>query len=342
MEQATILRLKDNYLFFKDGNMMCVYDTKDSLVKLKFPFREDTDTYTLKRELAKPHTLNWLSKQEYFSWLGALINRYGDLFEVIDEHSLQWENAKNNLIELIARDSYAENVEVPMDFSESTLILYGLSKTNVMLANAVSDMNYKDIIMINRGELVEAEDIGDETGAYFYQDLLKDKKDILTTYYEKRRGKVKIRNLNELDDLASLDKSVYIIDSKDLSKEELFRINHFITKNKRVAIFFKMQPEELVIGPLVVGGESTCLECLECNDLYDKYYGGKGVPMDSVFIYMLLFLVKRTLCYVKENDLYILLGDVQIPINKIFRINRITMRGEFDYVYRDIKCSCTA
>lgn len=341
MELATIVKLKDNYLFFNDGNMMCIYDTDDSLVKLKFACKDNTDTYALKRELAKPHTLHWLSKQSYFSWLGVLISKYSDLFEVLEEDTVKSERTKNNLVEIIARESYAENVEVSMDFSESTLVLYGLSGTNVMIADAVKDMNYKNIILINRGEVVEAEDIGDETGIYSYQDTLKSKKDILNEYYKERSENISIFDLQEINDLAVIDKSIYVIENSGLSKKELLSINQFITKHKKVAIFFQMQQEELIFGPLVVGGESTCLKCLEHNGLFEKYFRAKSVPIDSVFRYMLLFFVKRTLCYVKENDLYILLGDVQIPINKIFKINRLTMRGEFDYIYRDINCNCS-
>ena len=34
------------------------------------------------------------------------------------------------------------------------------------IAEAVRDLNYKSIILINRDEVVEAEDIEDETGIY--------------------------------------------------------------------------------------------------------------------------------------------------------------------------------
>jgi hypothetical protein len=342
MELTTIVKLKDNYLFFNEGNMMCIYDMDDSLVKLKFACKDIIDTYTLKRELSKPHTIHWLKKQSYFSWLGVLMSRYSDMFEVVEADTLQWERMKNNLTEIISRESYAENAELSVDFSHSTLVLYGLSKTNVMIVEAVRDMNYKNIILINRDELVEADDIEDETGIYSYQDLLKTKKDILTDYYRERSHKINLLEQQELESLAAVDKSIFIIENDGLSKEELLRINLFITEHKKLAIFFQMHQEELIFGPLVVGGESTCLECLEHSGHYEKYYGVKSIPIDSVFRYMLLFLIKRTLCYVKENDLFILLGDVQIPINKIFKINRLNMRGEFDYIYRDIKCSCSA
>ena len=69
----------------------------------------------------------------------------------------------------------------------------------------------------------------------------------------------------------------------------------------------------------MVGGESTCLECLEHGELFEKYYGIKSVPVDSVFRYMLMFL-KRTLCYVKENDLYILLGMCRYRLIRYLRL----------------------
>ena len=64
---------------------------------------------------------------------------------------------KNNLTDIISRENYAENVEISMDFSDSTLVLYGLSGINVTIAEAVRDLNYKSIILINRDEVVEAE-----------------------------------------------------------------------------------------------------------------------------------------------------------------------------------------
>lgn len=341
MELATIVKLKDKYLFFNDGNMICVYDMDENLVKLKLACKDVIDTYALKRELAKPHTLHWLSKKKYFSWLGVLISKYNDLFEVVGEENLLWERTKNNLTDIISRENYAENVEISMDFSDSTLVLYGLSGINVTIAEAVRDLNYKSIILINRDEVVEAEDIEDETGIYTYKDVLQKKKDILSDYFNKRNEKVKIINLQDLNDLTVIDKSIFIIENNSLSKEELLGINRFVTKHRKLALFFQMQPDKLIFGPLVVGGESACLECLEHGELFEKYYGIKSVPIDSVFRYMLMFLIKRTLCYVKENDLYILLGDVQIPINKIFKIDRFTMRGEFDYIYRDVDCTCS-
>jgi len=341
MELSTIIKLRNNYFLFQEGSTMCVYDKEANLVKLKFSCAKAIDTYALNKELMMPHTLHWLQLQSYWSWLGVLVNRYHDLFEILISRDLKRERARLELSEIIARESYAENAEVLMDFSESTLVLYGLSRTNVAIAEAVSDMNYRNIIFINREELAEAEDIEDETGIYKDQDLLKSKKEILQRYYGQKRREITILDLGDIKELVKMDKCFFVIENNELSKEELLSMNQFVTEHRKVAIFFQMQQEQLVFGPLVIGGESTCLECLEHNGLFEQYFGRKSVPVDSVFRYMLLFLIKRTLCYVKEDDLFILLGDVQIPMNKIFKINRLTMRGEFDYIYRDAECNCT-
>ena len=39
MELATIVKLKDKYLFFNDGNMICVYDMDETWLNLSLPAR---------------------------------------------------------------------------------------------------------------------------------------------------------------------------------------------------------------------------------------------------------------------------------------------------------------
>lgn len=54
MELATIVKLKDKYLFFNDGNMICVYDMDENLVKLKLACKDVIDTYALKESWQNP------------------------------------------------------------------------------------------------------------------------------------------------------------------------------------------------------------------------------------------------------------------------------------------------
>ncbi len=339
MDVNTVIKLKKNYLLFIDNEYLCIYNREKKVINFKLRIDNNTFDKKVEEELKRCHSIRWFSKQRYWNWLGILIMKYSFLFDVLVEEDCIKEIEEDNYLSVVKRENFSETFIPNSNFSNTTIVLYGMSHFNIRLLSQLKSYNFKSIVLIDRDEVVEVEDIGNKGGIFCFQDLGKNKSKIL-------REKLNFNNLEivsnrNINNLLNKENSIYLIGKSDIPKEELLIINKFIIDNSQVALFFNINKKnDFVFGPLVIGGESTCLECLKRNDILDKYYDDDFVCFESTFSYLAEFFIIRTLLYIKENNLIYLLKDSQLPLNKIFLINKDNLQAKMVYSYRNEECSC--
>ena len=71
-----------------------------------------------------------------------------------------------------------------------------------------------------------------------------------------------------------------------------------------------------------------------------RYYNGENSFIDEVHAHLFQFFLLRILYYIKGKNLYYLLSDVQIPINKVFTIQKDDITASVKYILRSNKCGC--
>ena len=90
-----------------------------------------------------------------------------------------------------------------------------------------------------------------------------------------------------------------------------------------------------------IGGESACLRCMQKQELLTEYYPGENSFLDRATWHLFAFFIIRTLYYIKDRNLYYLLSDAQIPINKVMTISRDDITAKMRYLHRDVSCACS-
>ena len=225
MDEFTILRLKDDYLIFKDGEYLCVYDKTKKLVILKFVVGSNQFEERVSEELKHPHTIRWFSKKLYWPWLGFLIKKYPTLFLQLKEEQIYQELKAEDYFSVVNREHFAEKFLVDAKFKESNVVLYGINWVTVELAKQLLQYDYASITFINNCEYVEVEDI-----SYHPQLQIQSKKTQLLFDDER----VKVISLEEIEQLVPLEQEVYVVNAVDLSMQELMQFNDYIVKHKYI------------------------------------------------------------------------------------------------------------
>lgn len=318
MDENTRIQLKENYVLFQDGDCIGVYDKESKLLILRIKAGEDAFSISIQRELARPQKIAWLAHQDYWKWLGTIVKNYPDLFDVVGEEDVITKNEDNNYFSIVDRGNFAEKFHGNSQFMGSQIFLWGDTALNRALYRELQTNTDRIFIIKREGDMAE------ENCSYkLMEDLdyiMIDEKDVKDTI------------------IRSID--VVLCDATGISVQNLLKWNAFITKKECVTLFYKNGLEQAVIGPLVVGGESACLSCLDQQDKLKKYYDRENGFLDSVNIHLLLFFILRILYYVKDDNLAYLLSDVQIPINKIITINKKNIMAKMEYIYREPACAC--
>lgn len=337
----TVIKMDENYLIFVENEYLCIYNIEKKVVNFKIKLKNNMEVLIkiMKIDIKHPHSIRWLSKQPYWVILGVLLQKEISLFNILNNDATLKELQTNDYFSVVRRNNFAENQIINPSFEDSTLVLYGICKFTVDLYTIIKKYNYKSIIFVDREDEVEVEDINDNLNVFMWDGIGKSKSSAITEVL-KSDERVKIINKKDMISLKNSDFETYIISKQNIGKQELFEINNYLVKNKKVGLFLNVTEEKLIVGPLVIGQESSCLSCMEKHGILDEYYSNTNTYYDEPFEHLALFFTLRTLFYVKGNNLFILLSDSQIPINKIITINKSDMLGEIHYLLISENCYC--
>ena len=325
MNELSIVRLKDDYVFFQEDEYICVYRKSTKLVVLKLKAGKNAWNDSVKEELNRPHQVQWLAKQSYWNWLGLLMLKYQDLFEELNETETDRAVKKTDFFSVVNPTHFAENFQADASFRQTKIYLWGVTALNMLLYESLQGI-IPTVCMIRKEE--DLADVNSFAG-------LEGEKRLEAAVPAERiitEKEMMERNIGQ-DDL-------FLIDGTGLDAERLLGISDFITERKAVALFYNSTNKETVIGPLVIGGESACLRCMQSQDLLTKYYPGENSFLDRATWHLFAFFITRTLYYIKDRNLYYLLSDAQIPINKVMTISRDDITAKMKYLHRDVSCAC--
>ena len=144
----------------------------------------------------------------------------------------------------------------------------------------------------------------------------------------------------ELKDRSGIQDVLFLADGTGMSADRLIELNDYMTERKATVLFYNNTNKENVIGPLVIGGESACLRCMQNQDILKEFYPGENGFLDRAAWHLFAYFIIRILYYIKGRNLYYLLSDAQIPINKVMTVSRDDMTAKMKYLYRDVSCPC--
>lgn len=325
MKENTIIRLKDDYVFFQDGEYICVYNKAIKMEVLKLKAGVGVYNDDIKEDLKRPHMIGWLAKQLYWNWLGVAILKYPDFFEQLTVAEANKYIKEADYFSVVDRTNFAENYMVSCSFEETRVFLFGITAQNKLLYD-----NLKTIV--------------DNLYVVKTHDVMVDENSFLGKADEEVLGGMipseKIVTENELTNFVSSKDDIFLIDTSGMSKEELLDVNSYVIHRNAVALFYGNNNKSLIVGPLVIGGESACLNCMENQEILDKYYPGTNGFLDMASYHLLTYFIIRILYYVKGKNLYYLLSDAQIPINKVITVSKEDITARMRYLHRDTQCQC--
>ncbi|MED9904698.1 MAG: hypothetical protein UFG06_11010 [Lachnospiraceae bacterium] len=329
MDEHAIIKMKADYILFQEDEFVCVYDKKQQIVILKVKAGEGACDEAVKEELKRPHKVCWLAGQRYFKWFGAILMKYPDIFEELSEKQAERELAEADYFSVVERSRFADNFFVDADFSGTRLLFYGVNSVTVLAAKELMRYGFKEMVFIDYDASYSAD--GMNSFAAFGEQELK-----ASLLLENSA----IQVVSGLEEPAENEDDIYFVNGAGMSAEALLKINDYIVGHQKLCLFVNVTKKKLVIGPLVAGGESACLNCMQRDGSLSKYYPGGNAYMDSTYYHLLLFFILRTLFYIKGKNLYYLLQDAQIPINKVFTITKEDITVQVDYIYRSVGCGC--
>ena len=326
MNELSVVRLKDDFVFFQENEYICVYRKSTKLVMLKLKAGKNVWNDAVKEELKRPHQVQWLAKQPYWNWLGLLMLKYQDLFEELSEAETERAVKKTDFFSVVNPTHFAENFQVDTSFQQTKIFLWGVTALNMLLYESLKE-SVPEVYMIRKEEdLADVNSFAGLTGERRKEETIPEDRIIA----EKDLAGRKVNN----DDL-------FLIDGTGLGTDRLTEINDFITERKAAALFYNSTNKAAVIGPLVIGGESACLRCMQKQELLTEYYPGENSFLDRATWHLFAFFIIRTLYYIKDRNLYYLLADAQIPINKVMTISRDDITAKMRYLHRDVSCECS-
>ena len=326
MNELSVVRLKDDYVFFQEEECICVYRKSTKLVILKLKAGKNAWNDAVKEDLKRPHQVQWLAKQPYWNWLGLLMLKYQDLFEELSEAEIDRAVKNTDYFSVVNPTHFAENFQVDASFQQAKIFLWGVTALNMLLYESLKE-TIPAIYMIRKEEdLADVNSFTSLDGERRMEEAIPEERIIA----EKDLAGRKVSR----DDL-------FLIDGTGLGTDRLTEINDFITERKAAALFYNNANKAAVIGPLVIGGESTCLRCMQNQDILTEYYPGENGFLDRPVWHLFAFFILRTVYYIKDKNLYYLLSDAQIPINKVMTISREDITAKMRYLHRDVSCACS-
>lgn len=326
MNELSVVRLKDDYVIFQEEECLCVYRKSTKLVILKLKAGKNAWNDAVKEDLKRPHQVQWLAKQPYWNWLGLLMLKYQDLFEELSEAETDRAVKKADFFSVVNPTHFAENYQVDASFQQTKIFLWGVTALNMLLYESLKE-NIPAIYMIRKEEdLADVNSFAGLDGERRLEEAIPEERIIA----EKDLAGRKVSQ----DDL-------FLIDGTGLGTDRLTEINDFITERKAAALFYNNANKAAVIGPLVIGGESACLRCMQNQELLTDYYPGENGFLDRTVWHLFAFFILRTVYYIKDRNLYYLLSDAQIPINKVMTISRDDITAKMRYLHRDVSCVCS-
>lgn len=325
MEAKTVIKLKEDYVFFQDGVFVCLYEKHTKMVVLKMEVGEGAYTEDVKSDLSRPHTLQWLAGQRYWRWLGLIIMRYHCYFDILNEGQLAKDIVETNYFSVVKRKHFAENYLVTSDFDGTRIFLWGATAINLLLLESILKQTAEVYLICDTSET--------ETDSFMSSQQERDMIESL--------GKDRCIVEQQLETLGIRENDLFFVDATGVAEEELLRINDFLVASGCVTLFYGNKNREVIIGPLVVSGESACMRCLQLQRLMNGYYSGENSFLDEVHVHLFQFFLMRILYYIKGKNLYYLLSDVQIPINKVFTIQKDDITASVKYILRSNGCNCS-
>ncbi len=325
MEEKTVIKLKEDYVFFQDGVFVCLYEKHTKMVVLKMKVGEGAYTDDVKSDLSRPHTLKWLAGQRYWRWLGLVIMRYHGYFDILNEEQTARNRVETNYFSVVKQEHFAESYSVASDFNEMRIFLWGATAINLLLLESILRQTAEVYLICDTLEI--------ETDSFMSS---QQEWEMLN-----RLGKDRCVMEQRLESLDIREDDLFFVDATGVAEEELLRINDFLAASGCVTLFYGNKNKEVVIGPLVISRESACMRCLQLQNLMNSYYDGENGFLDEVHAHLFLFFLLRILYYIKGKNLYYLLSDVQIPINKVFTIQKDNITASMKYILRSSRCSCS-
>ena len=325
MNELSVVRLKDDYVFFQEDEYICVYRKSTKLVMLKLKAGKNAWNDAVKEDLNRPHQVQWLAKQPYWNWLGLLMLKYQDLFEELSEAETDRAVQKSDFFSVVNPTHFAEGFQADTSFRQTKIYLWGVTALNMLLYETLKETIPAACVIRKEEDLADVNSFAGLDGEKRMEAAIPEEQIIA----EKDMTE---RSVGQ-DDL-------FLIDGTGLDADRLAEINDFIVERKAVALFYNSTKKAAVIGPLVIGGESACLRCMQSQDVLTEYYPGENSFLDQAVWHLFAFFIIRTLYYIKDRNLYYLLSDAQIPINKVMTISRDDITAKMKYLHRDVSCAC--
>lgn len=325
MNGNAMIRLKEDYVFFQEDLFVCVYRKSTKLVILKLKAGKDAWNDAVKEDLKRPHGVEWLSKQPYWNWLGILLLKHQELFEELTEAEAEKATERADYFSVVNPTHFAENFQVDPSFEQTRIYLWGATALNKLLFENLKEF-VPEVYMIRRAE--DVADAGSFAGISGEKQL------------EEGIPQDRIIPEKELKDRGGIRDALFLADGTGMSADRLVELNDYVTERKAAALFYNNTNRENVIGPLVVGGESACLRCMQNQGVLKEFYPGENGFLDRPGWHLFAFFILRILYYIKGKNLYYLLSDAQIPINKVMTVSRDDMTAKMKYLYRDTSCTC--
>lgn len=325
MKENTIIRLKEDFVFFQDGEYICIYNKATRMEVLKLKTGAGVYNDDIREDLNRPHMIGWLAKQSYWKWLGIVILKYPDFFEELTVSEAEKYVKKADYFSVVDRTHFAENYRVSNSFEGTRVFLWGTTAQNKLLYDGLKTI-VDDIYLIRSDyEMVDENSF-----------LGKAEEEALGAGIPAER----IVGRNALGGSHISKDDIFIIDASGMSREELLDVNDYVIRRNAIALFYGNTNKNIMVGPLVIGGESACIHCMENQEILDKYYPGTNGFLDMASYHLLTYFIIRILYYAKGKNLYYLLSDSQIPINKVITVSKEDTTAKMKYLHRDTQCPC--
>ena len=325
MNENAMIRLKEDYVFFQEDTFVCVYRKSTKLVILKLKAGKDAWNDAVKEDLKRPHRIDWLSQKPYWNWLGILILKHQELFEELTEAEAEKAADEADYFSVVNPTHFAENYQVAPSFDQTRIYLWGATALNKLLFENLKEF-VPEVYLIRRVE--DVADVGSFAGMSREKQL------------EEGIPQDRIIPEKELKDRSGIQDVLFLADGTGMSADRLIELNDYVTERKATVLFYNNTNKENVIGPLVICGESACLRCMQNQDILKEFYPGENGFLDRAAWHLFAYFIIRILYYIKGRNLYYLLSDAQIPINKVMTVSRDDMTAKMKYLYRDVSCPC--
>lgn len=325
MNEQSIIRLDEDYVFFQDGQYICVYRKSTKLVMLKLKTGNDTYNEAIRDELQRPHKVRWLAKQPYWKWLSIVLLKHPEFFREISEMEAKRCAEESDYYSVVNRTHFAENYQIDASLRNIRVFLWGATPLNKLLYENLKDTVTELYIIRNEEDMVDENSFLGGTGE------LKLENSIPEGY---------MLSAEEMEQWQTTKDDLFLIDVTGLKTDKLIELNDYAVSKEAAALFYGNTREKAVIGPLVIGGESACLRCMQAQDILTEFYPGENGFLDRAVWHLFAYFIIRILYYIKGRNLYYLLSDAQIPINKVMTVSRDDMTAKMKYLHRDVNCPC--